>query len=125
MSFYMPTVNFDKVPDDHQKAISELVFRNRLVEMPKYNLSDSVKLIHHFLLKILYTDQRWVAPLHHAWSMPHLVKTPNEAALKLAKRAAEEIYHSSCFVSPQPVYLGDRQYLVVQEDGTLLIKKVA
>lgn len=125
MSFYMPTVDFDAVPYEHQKAMSELVSRNRLVEMPKHDRSDAVKLIHHFLLKFLYPDKRWSTPLHHAWYMPHLVKTPSEDMLRDAEIAADEIYRSNCFGSPQPVYMGDKQYLVTREDGSTFVMKVS
>lgn len=125
MSFNMPTVDFDAVPYEHRKAMSELVHRNRLVEMPEYHRSDKVKLIHHFLLKILYTDKRWSTPLHHAWYMPHLVKTPNLGMLRVAEITADDIYHSDCFGSSHPVYIGDKQYLVTQEDGSTFIMTVA
>lgn len=121
----MPTVDFDAVPLEHQSAMRELVFRTRLVEMPKYDLSDNVKLIHHFLLKFLYADRRWMVPLHHAWYMPHPVKTPSEDMLRDAEIAADDIYRSNCFGSPQPVYMGDKQYLVTREDGSTFVMKVA
>lgn len=125
MPFYMPTVNFNLLPEKHRKVMQDLVEKTRLVVMPRWDRNVDVKLTHHFLLKLLYRDPRWSAPLHHAWYMPHLVKAPDEGSLKFTEIAAEEIYHSNCFGSPQPVYQGDKQYLVTREDGTTYIMKVA
>lgn len=125
MSFYMPEIDFDKLPEKYQEVMKGLVEKNRLVEMPKWDRSDHTKLVHHFLLKLLYRDTRWTVPLHYAWYMPHLVKPPDEDMLKIVEIEADEIYRSDCFGSPQPVYLGDKQYLVTREDGTTFIMKVA
>jgi len=125
MSFYMPTVDFDKIPEKHLGVMKALVDRNRLVVMPSIQCNVETKLTHHFLLKVLYRDTRWSTPLHHAWYMPHLTKPPNEDMRRVAEIAADEIYHSDCFGSPQPVYLGDKQYLVTREDGSTFTMKVA
>lgn len=125
MTFHMPTVDFDKLPDKHQETMRSLVKKNRLVEMPSWDCSIHAKLVHHFLLKFLYRDTRWMVPLHHAWYMPHLIKPPSEDMQRSAEIEADEIYRSECFGSPQPVYMGDKQYLVTREDGSTFIMKVA
>lgn len=125
MSFHMPEVDFDKLPEKYQEVMKGLVEKNRLMEMPRWDCSIRAKLVHHFLLKLLYRDTRWMVPLHHAWNMPHLVKPPGEDMLKIFEFEADEIYHSDCFGSPQPVYQGDKQYLVTREDGSTFIMKVA
>lgn len=125
MSFYMPTVDLDRLSEPSIEAIKPIILHGRLVTMPGWECPHFSKLVHHFLLKRLYRDTRWTTPLHHAWYMPHLVKSPDEDMLKIAEIEADEIYHSGCFGSPQPVYLGDKQYLVTREDDTTFIMKVA
>jgi hypothetical protein len=121
----MPTVDFDKIPEKHQEVMRSLVEHDRLVVMPKAGCDAHAKMVHHFLLKMLYRDTRWTVPLHHAWYMPHLVKLPDSDTLKIIEIEADEIVDSDCFGSPQPVYLGDKQYLVTREDGTTFIMKVS
>ena len=127
MSFFMPTVDFDRLSDEEQEVMSVLVEKNRLVTMPKYDCNDHDKLVHNYILKFLYRDNRWVTPLHHAWNMPHLSK-PNgydDNTLKAIENTAFDICASGCFGSPQPVYMGDKQYLVTRDNGTIFTMKVA
>lgn len=125
MSFYMPTVEFNKLPENSKEVMEELVEKNRLVTMPRYDRSVHAKMVHNFLLKFLYRDTRWSTPLRHAWYMPHLVKPCSTEDSSRFEAEAEEIYYSGCFGSPQPVYLGDKQYLVTREDDTTFIMEVS
>lgn len=125
MSFHMPSVDVSKIPEKHLGVMECLVEHGKLVVMPRHDCSAHVKMVHNFLLKMLYRDTRWSVPLHHAWYMPHLVKLPDSDTLARFEAEADEIVHSGCFGSPQPVYLGDKQYIVTKEDGSTFIMKVA
>lgn len=124
MSFYMPTVNLDKVPEKSKKIMERLVEQNRLVTMPRFDVDDNTKIIHNHLLKMLYSDKRWMVPIDSAWQMPHLTKSYGYEKMCQYELEAEQIYFSGCFGSPRPVYLEDKQYIVTKEDGKLFILKV-
>jgi hypothetical protein len=121
----MPTVDFDKVPEKHREVMECLVEHNRLVVMPKFDCNDHTKLIHHFLLKMMKHDTRWSVPIYHTWYMPHLIKVYDDKTLRWVEDAAWDICISDCFGSPQPVYIGDKQYFVTREDGTTFVMKVS
>ena len=125
MSFYMPTVDLNRLSKEQQEVMNALIVKNRLVIMPKFDCNDHTKLIHHFLLKFLYRDARWSAPIHNAWYMPHLTKVYDDKTLRSVEDAAFDICASGCFGSPQPVYMGDKQYLVTLDDGTTFTMKVS
>lgn len=123
MSFYMPTVNLEKVPEKSKKIMESLVVQNRLVTMPRFDADDHTKIIHNHLLKMLYCDKRWMVPIDSAWQMPHLTKSYDYYERCQYELEAEQVYFSGCFGSPQPVYFEDK-YIVTKEDGKFLILKV-
>ena len=125
MSFYMPTVDFSSLIGKQRATMSNLVEQGRLVTMPKWNCNDFTKLVHHFLLKYLYRDLRWTVPRHHAWYMPHLVSKPDNLTIKNSDIEARDIYDSGCFGDPQPVHVGDKQYLVTRKDNSTFIMEVS
>lgn len=47
---------------------------NGLLEvMPKFDVSNHFKMIHHYILVKLFSDDRWRVPVPTAWGMPHVL----------------------------------------------------
>ena len=123
--FYMPTINFDRVPVRAMSVMTELTENSKLITMPKWDCSFESKMIHNRLLKILFRDKRWTVPVHYSWGMPHLFKVPTFSEMDLADSIALEIFHSGCLVDHQPIQIDDKTYLCKDHKGVAFFLNVA
>ena len=125
MTIYMPSVDLTRMGDEQKEIMASLLDKDRLTTCPRYSCALKAKMVHHYLLKLLYCDPRWTVPVHWAWGMPHIVEKVAKEQWQEAENIAKGIADTACFGSPQPVCVAHKLYRVDKEDGTFFIMKVA
>ena len=86
----------------------EMLKKENLKTCPSANSSDSVKLIHYYLIKMLYRMPGFSVPVAGAWGLPHIVRKISDDEYNIAEKTALDIIMTECFVGiPYPRLIED------------------
>lgn len=109
MPFHMPKVNQDVLSSYHKDIMQPIIDeKGNLKTCPSANSSDSVKLIHYYLIKMLYRMPGFSVPVAGAWGLPHIVRKISDDEYNIAEKTALDIIMTECFVGiPYPRLIED------------------
>lgn len=115
----MPKVCISDVNNDVASMLAEITDSHwRLLTCPLIGTHDWLKFFHNIILRELYHDPRWTVPVHWAWQMPHTLASRFEDAQKILTPLVRRLISKNVFRDPQPVYIGDKTYIVTRPDGS-------
>lgn len=125
MTFHMPKVYIADVSYNVACMLAEITDTNwKLLTCPKVGTHDWLKFFHNIILRELYRDPRWTVPVHWAWRMPHTLAPRFEEARKILTPLVRRMIEKNVFRDPQPVYIGNKTYVVTNPDGSTFEMKV-
>lgn len=115
----MPKIYIEDVSHDEAEMLAEITDTNwRLLTCPLYNTDPWLKFFHNIILRELYHDPRWCVPVWWAWRMPHTLDKRFEAAKVELTPIVKEMISKNVFRDPQPVYIGNKTYLIMKPDNS-------
>ena len=125
MSFHMPKVYIKDVSYNVACMLAEITNNDwKLLTCPLQGTHDWLKFFHNVILRELYHDPRWTVPLWWAWRMPHTLAPRFEQAQAILTPIVRQMIEKNVFRDPQPVYTGNKTYIVTRPDGSAYEFKV-